>query len=429
MMRTHRAALSVLAFATLGMGCSRQAPDATCPIRFISFEHVKPAGFTLGQFWDGIGRDGAGRVYVAIGASDEKESGVRDVLLFEYDPRSDHRRFIRSVREILSDAENLGPNEHWPHVESVAKVHSAILEHDGRLYFSTHDWYRFDGLDNHRGGHFLAYDPRNGRFSNPSRSDAGGVAVAGEGIIALGVLRRRNELVGWTFPYGNVLLHDLTTGRTVEYASGLPREPRADVSRVVIATHTGEVYAAYQSDPTVPESDFLYKLDRRKGRLVPTHQRFAAGVRLEALQETKDGDTFYLAGLRGSLHAFDVASERLSWLGSVLPAEREARGESVRELYNLALSPDERFLFSLPRRISKGNGAHRLYEYDLATGARTEIGDCRSLLAGSTPSGSAVFDHRGRYYLSVFWEKSGRSGILQVDVSDRLRLSGHEPAE
>ena len=421
MLTIRRTGLTILAFATLGAACSQQAPDAECPIRFISFNDVKPPGHTLGRFWDGIGRDGAGRIYVAIGTGEEKDSDVRDVLLFEYDPRSDRRRLLRSVREILSDADNLGPNEHWPRVESVAKVHSAILEHDGRLYFSTHDWYRFDGLDNHRGGHFLAYDPSTGRFSNPSRSDPGGVAVAGEGIIALSVLRDRNELVGWTFPYGNVLLHDLTIGRTVEYASGLPREPRPDVSRVVIATRTGKVYAAYQRDPSVPNSDYLYRLDRRKGRLVPTNQRFAASGRLEALQETKDGETFYLAGLRGSLHAFDVASERLSLLGSILPAEREAQGESVRELYNLALSPDERLLFSLPGRTSGGDGAHRLYEYDLATGTRTEIGDCRSLLAGSTPSGSAVFDHRGRYYLSVFWGKSGRSGILQVDVSDRPR--------
>jgi hypothetical protein len=429
MLRIRATVIKVLAVAALGAACSRPAPDAECPIRFISFNDVKPPGFALGHFWDGIGRDSTGRVYVAISAGEERDSGVRDVLLFEYDPRSDRRRFLNSVREILSNADNLGPNEHWPRVESVAKVHSAILEHDGRLYFSTHDWYRFDGLDNHRGGHFLSYDPTGGSFSNPSRSDPGGVAVAGEGIIALGVLRDRNELVGWTFPYGNVLLHDLTNGRTIEYASGLPREPRPDVSRVVIATRTGEVYAAYQRDPDVPESDRLFRLDRQKGRLVPTSQRFGEDRRLEALQETENGDTFYLAGLRGSLHAFDVVNERLSWLGSVLPAEREARGESVRELYNLALSPNERLLFSIPTRTSDGNGAHRVYEYDLVTGARTEIGDCRSLLAGSTPTGSAVFDRRGRYYLSVFWEESGRSGLLQVDVSHRLGLSGHETAE
>jgi hypothetical protein len=428
MIKTYKPALLILTFTAVVAACSRQAPDAPCPIRFISFEDVKPSGLALGQFWDGIGRDSAGLVYVAIGAG-KKGSDLRDVLIFEYDPRSGRRRLLRSVREILSDAENLGPNEHWPREESVAKVHSAILQHDSRLYFSTHDWYRLDGIENHRGGHFLSYDPATGRFSNPSRSDPGGVAVAGEGIIALGVLRDRNELVGWTFPHGNVLVHDLATGRTLKYASGLPQEPRPDVSRVVIATHTGEVYAAYQSDPAVPESDRLFRLDRREGRLVPTNQRFGSGGRLEALQETKEGNTVYLAGLRGSLHAFDVASESLSGLGSILPAEREAQGESVRELYNLALSPDERFLFSLPRRTSEGDGGYRLYEYDLTTGARSEIGDCRALLDGSTPSGSAVFDHRGRYYLSVFWGKSGRSGILQVDVSDRLQLSDREPED
>lgn len=420
---------AILALAGLAAACSRQASDPTCPIRFISFDDVKPAGRTLGRFWDGIGRDSSGRVYVTIGTGEHTGNDVGDVLLFEYDPQSDGRRFLRSVREILSEADNLGPNEHWPRSESVAKVHSAILEHDGRLYFSTHDWHRFDGLDKHRGGHFLAYDPSTGRFSNPSRSDSGGVAVAGEGIIALGVLRGRDELVGWTFPYGNVLVHDLSTGRTRKYARGLPKEPRLDVSRIVIATRTGEVYAMYQYDPAVPESDRLFKLDRQKERLVPTSQRFEGTLRLEALQESQDGNTFFLAGLRGSLHAFDVASEKLSRLGSILTPVREARGESVQQLYNLALSPDERFLFSLPGRTSGGDGAYRLYEFDLATTARTEIGDCRSVLAGSTPSGSAVFDNSGRYYLSVFWDEGGRSGILQVDVSDRLRLSGREPAD
>lgn len=102
---------------------------------------------------------------------------------------------------------------------------------------------------------------------------------------------------------------------------------------------------------------------------------------------------------------------------------------AARTARSAPLSPDERLLFSIPARTSGGNGAYRVYEYDLVTGARSEIGDCRSLLAGSTPTGSAVFDRRGRYYLSVFWEKSGRSGLLQVDVSNRLRLSSRETAE
>lgn len=399
--------------ATLGARGSGRA-------RLIPMHDVTPAGFRLDRFWHGIGMDRDKRVYAAISTGAELRGEPGDVFLFRYDTATGDREFLRSVRQTLAEEGNLGPNAHWPKDESVAKVHSDILEHDGRLYFSTHDLHSPDGLETHRGGHFLSFDPATGCFRDLSKTESLGVSVVNEGIIAMNILRGEDKLVGWTYPYGNVLIHDLRSGTTTLYRSGLERDRVADVARVVIATRSGQIFAAYRRDSALAGSDRLYKLDRGGGRLQPTDERFSCTGRFEGLAETSDGRTIYLADWDGELFAFDVERERLEALGSILPDERVAAGGVVRQLYNLALSPDDRKLFTLPCLMERGKGAYHLYEYDIETATKTDLGYCGPMLWGSTPTGNGVFDDRGRYYLSGYWGRTGRVGILQVNVGDRL---------
>ena len=165
------------------------------------------------------------------------------------------------------------------------------------------------------------------------------------GIIAMNVLRDQAKLVGWTFPYGNVLVHDLRTGRTDFFRGAQSDGVWLDVSRVVITTRGGAVFTSYERDPRVPESAVLHKL---------------------------------------------------------------------------TLSPDETKLFTIPRETTDSASVYHLIEYDLATGQKTDLGDFGRLLEGSTPTGNGVFDDQGRYYLSFYFGSENRSGILQVDVSERL---------
>ncbi|MBI2996947.1 MAG: hypothetical protein HYY46_00600 [Deltaproteobacteria bacterium] len=358
------------------------------------------------------------KLYVAIGNGDETRGGVGDVLIFEYDTRSGKKRFLNSVRQILKEAGNLGPNNDWPHEEGVAKVHSEIIEYNGKMYFSTHDYHSSKNVEKHRGGHFISYDPATGKFADLSKSDPGGVAVANEGIIAINILRQEQKLVGWTFPYGHVLLHDLRDGKTTRYGRGLMPGQKSNVARVVIATRKGDVFAAY-SQADAP--NYLFKLDRKLGKLIPTTARFRKGF-FVGLAESSDGNIIYLADVEGYLYVFHVESETLNDLGSILPPERT--GQVVRRLGSLAYSGAEQKLFTIPYWVTKGNGAYHLYEYDIKSRARKEIADFSSVLKGSTITGNGVIDEKGFMYFSFYSAaEAGRfhSGVVQIDVSGRTQ--------
>ncbi|MFQ5681861.1 MAG: chitobiase/beta-hexosaminidase C-terminal domain-containing protein [Candidatus Binatia bacterium] len=397
-------------------------------IRLITFSDIKPAGETLHWFWHGIGMDHNQRIYVAIGNGKEREGGLGDVLIFEYDTRSGKRRFLKSVRQILKKEGNLGPNRYWPKEEGVAKVHSDIFKYNGKMYFSTHDHHSFKHIEKHRGGHFISYDPATEEFADLSKSDPQGVSVVHEGIIAINVLPQEHKLVGWTFPLGHVLLFDLMTGKTTRYDRGLREPQKSNVARVVIATKRGSVFAAYSSRNS---PKYLFKLDRQLGRLIPTTNSFRRGF-FEGLAMTSDGNTAYLADLDGELYSLDVNSEKLEALGSILPSKNVAPGERVRLLENLTLSRDERKLFTIPHRMTQGKGAYHLYEYDIESGDKNDLGDLSSVLKGSTLTGNGVMDEKGFMYISFYNASGGikdsqRSGIVQVDVRDRVKPTANPP--
>ncbi len=393
-------------------------------VDIIDFSEVTPRGETLSEFWHGTGIDHNGIVYVAIGNGKERSGLPGDVLIFSYDTKSGEKRFLNSVRQILREEKNLGPNEHWPHAEGVAKVHSDIFEHNGKMYFSTHDHHSLENIEKHRGGHFISYDLATGKFNDLSKNDSRGISIVHEGIIAMNILREEDKLVGWTFPNGNVLLHDLNTGRTTKYGRGLPENQRSNVGRVVIATNQGDVFAAYAYGAA---PDYLFKLDRKAGRLVPTDSRFSNGF-FVGMAVASGGKTIYLANTIGLLYRFNVRAEKLEDLGSILTKERVARGETVRRLGNLTLSRDERKLFTIPRTTSSGDGALHLYEYEIQSGKKTELGDLSSVLRGSNSSGNGLMDGSGYMYLP-FSIRSNRanenrsSGLVRIDVRDRVRAS------
>lgn len=398
------------------------------PVNLITFSDVKPAGETLNRVWHGIGMDHDQKIYVAIGNGKEKRGVPGDVLIFAYDTKSGRKQFLKSVRQILREEENLGPNQHWPDEEGVAKVHSDIFEYNGKMYFSTHDHHSSKSIEKHRGGHFISYDLATGKFTDLSKSDPKGVSVVNEGIIAMNILPQEHKLVGWTFPLGHVLLYDLLTGKTTKYGRGLAENQRSNVARVVITTKKGDVFAAY-TGRNVPK--YLFKLDRKLGRLKPTTNRFYQGF-FEGLAATSDGNTVYLADLNGQLYSLDVNTEQLKALGSILPPENVARGESVSRLMNLTLSRDERKLFTIPRKMTQGEGAYHLYEYDIESGEKKDIGDLSSVLKRSSPTGNGVMDEKGFMYISFDKVGTGatgnrHAGIVQVDVSDQVQPTVNPP--
>ena len=235
-------------------------------VRFISFADIKPSGSNLTVCWGGLGIDQQQRVYFA--ASDQNDVNPDDTVIFRYDAKTEDRQLLGTLRGISAAAGNLGPEE------SIGKVHVAIMEYKGKMYFSSHDYHDikpdYSDMYQHRGGHFYAFDLKTETFEDLSATDNHGVSVPYQGIIAMDILRQHDKLAGFTFPYGDVLIYDLKKRRTTFYP-GVPeyrRKERVARNGCGLQRKKGKVYFSYHTP------DFwLWELDVKSGVMQRTQQR------------------------------------------------------------------------------------------------------------------------------------------------------------
>jgi hypothetical protein len=246
-------------------------------------------------------------------------------------------------------------------------------------------------------------------FEDLSKTDNHGVSVPYQGIIAMDVLRQHNKLAGFTFPYGDILIYDLKKRRTTFYP-GVPEYRMKNVAREIWATKKGKVYFAYHTP------DFwIWELDVKSGVMKRTGQpNILSDGFLHGMVATRDGNTVYLLTNKGGrLYAFNVESERLKDLGSLLPDEQIDQGQSVQFVFGLILSKDEKKLYSLPSKF-KGDNVPALYEYDIETGKKIRLARFPSL-TGGTITGNAVIDDQGRLYFGYHtYGKKESARLIQL---------------
>ena len=388
---------------------------STYKVRFISFDDIKPDGSNLAVCWGGIGIDHHQNVYFA--ASDQHGSNPDDTVIFRYNTKTEGRELLGTLRGISAAEGNLEPEE------TIGKVHVAIMEYNGRMYFSSHDYHDiksdYSDMYERRGGHFYAFDLETETFEDLSKTDNYGVSVPYQGIIAMDILREQARLAGFTFPTGDVLIYDLETRRTTFYP-GVPEYRTRNVSREIWATRKGKVYFSYATP-----NFWLWELDVETGVMKRTEQRniLRHGF-LHGMVATRDGDTVYLlTNTGGNLYAFDIEEERLEDLGPLLPEEERAQGRSVTFVHGLILSRDERKLYTMPCRFKRGEATGsggQLYEYDIETGKKTRLADFSSTLDG-TVTGNGTIDDQGRIYFGYHaGEDEGKHArLLQVYREER----------
>lgn len=426
--------------------------------RFISFEDLKPKGSILNECTGGIGIDSKQNVYFAV--SDFNDPN--DVVLFRYSTKKGAKEFLGTVRGISAAQGNLGPNRYWHGTETIAKVHSSILEYEGKMFFSSHDYrsipkkgfeYLCGHIDEHRGGHFYSFDLVSEAFEDLSKSDDYGVSVRHQGIIALNILRRHRKLVGFTYPLGDILIYDLAENRSSLYP-GPPEYKYCDVGREIVVTKKGKIYFFY-----VVDDFWLMELDIETGMMKRTDKRnILRNGYIQSMVSTKDGNTVYLLDNDGYLYVFHVQDERLEVLGSLLPSEEITRGLSITFVRALVLSNDEKKLYSMPSIFDKGTVAalcrkklvkwvraispsarraissfrqrlvqnlvklHEqnnafgctLYEYDIETGNRTAVATFASIVEGNMVTGNGVIDDQGRIYFGYHSVISNSVRLLQI---------------
>jgi hypothetical protein len=393
------------------------APLKEPSIAVVRFDDVKPKGAKLTTCWDALGIDEQQRVYIAF--SDQNPHTPNDTVVFRYDTRTGARELLGTLRQVSAREGNLREGE------TIAKSHVPFHSHEGKLYFSSHDYHSYKGPEDlleRRGGHFYSFDVAAGTFEDLSKSDPGGVSVPHQGIIGLAVLPESRHLFGFTFPFGDLLLYDLEQRKTTLYPGVPAHRDAGKPSRQIFATANGKVYFSYYDTRPAP----LYVFDTHERTVRQTEYRYHFGM-VYGAERSRDGRRVYLVDLFGNLYVFHTDRESLEDLGSLLPPDQIANGEAVTICYSLTLSPDGKRLYTFPSRLSSGL-ALRLYEYDLDTGGRRQVADFTSMLNGAVTgtegdkagriSGGGVVDAQGRMYFG--YHEGGDEGrnavMLQVTL-------------
>ncbi len=149
-----------------------------------------------------------GKIYYVLCAA-EKEIGGRMCV---YDPANDSIDLIGDLNDFCGQSRS--------RCISQGKSHVPFFEKDGVLYFATHVGYyeMIDGMERlpvqitdgcalYPGGHFLAYDSRNGTVSDLA------TVPGGEGVLTMTMDYQRDQLYGITWPSGNFVRYDIHKDR------------------------------------------------------------------------------------------------------------------------------------------------------------------------------------------------------------------------
>lgn len=394
--------------------------------KLIQFDDIKPGGFGLDQCWSGIGMDHNQNVYIGIshvctyGEYDPRD----DVAMFKYNARTGQRQFLNTLKGISAASGNLGPNQYWSAGEGIAKIHSPIWEYNGKMYFSSHDYHGLQADYNdtivHRGGHFYSYDLASGQFDDLSKTDSYGVSVRYQGIITMNVLRSHNKLAGYTFPWGDILVYDLTQRKTAIYTAPAEYRKLGNLcSREIIATDKGKVFFSYYNpNPADNGASPLWELDINTGVIRKTANVLRDGF-VNGMVETHDRRFVYFNNIDGYMYAFNTETETLEHLGSCAPDNEIAQGYSPDYLLSFSMSLDQTKLYSLVVGWKTALGIpYSLYEYDIKTKSKRYICNFNDVLDGSTITGNGVTDSLGRIYFARLGG-SATCGLIQITLDQQ----------
>lgn len=196
---------AVLGFALMMSAC-RQAPPEPAPPpsgRGLTAEIINSGFADAHDTYNGISCASDGRIYYVL--SSEKPDVAAQ--MYSYDPRGG---VVKHLGDLTEASGEKGMN-----ALSQGKSHVSFVEHQGKLYFTTHIGYYSiirgmektgippAGMKPYRGGHFLAYDMATGKYENLA------LEPGGEGIITFNMDRQRGRLYGLTWPTGRLVRYDL----------------------------------------------------------------------------------------------------------------------------------------------------------------------------------------------------------------------------
>jgi hypothetical protein len=245
----------------------------------------------------------------------------------------------------------------------------------------------------------------------------GGVIVKNQGIVAMGILRDQQMLVGLTHPLGDILLFDYKTNHLTKMITGIPWRLGNPISRELILAPSGRVFI-YRGTEELNQRDekhAVWLYDPHQNELTKTGFEITQGFWI-GQTETRDGRKIYVSTTNGELYEFDTLTEKFKDLGYLLPKNSIAAGRKIAFMYGVTLSPDEKTLYYVPAVLENPEGSGELYSYEIATGKINFVGQ----LMPGVYSTADLRDEKN-IYLAHFgthddvWKGSVRLTIIKAD--------------
>jgi len=193
----------VLTLAGVGWAQNTVVEKRTVPFESVR-KHIKAELFDTGFLF------GDSNYHSIVAASDGKIHFTLDThnndyacRYYTFDPETEAMALVGELDEVLGE----DTATHIPQ----GKIHTPLIEHDGKIWFATHtSFYRggLPGTDSgdkipHSGGHFMCYDLESGQFTDLAR------VLPSEGIITFHMDRANEILYGLTWPSGILTSYDI----------------------------------------------------------------------------------------------------------------------------------------------------------------------------------------------------------------------------
>ena len=405
-------------------------------MEMIDFNDLAPADESAVSFdscWGCVGIDSEGLIYMAVGNEAGKGSDdPADVHVLTYDTLTGVKGNLGSLLQVTADQGNGAVGE------TITKVHVSLIEHDGKMYFGTHDYHTRDAITNHRGGHYYSIDIDTKEITDLSKTDPEGVSIKYESIVALDILRDENKLAGLSFPNGYYVVYDLDSeiNNTTIY-DPLPGGQTNNVPREIIAAN-GSIYSTYGRSG----QQSLWKLDLTQNPPVYTElSSTLMSGHVQGMMTTKDGSSVYVLDFEGYYYRFDIDTETLTNLGNFLP-DSEPNDRELGVVHAMVLNNDETMIYTMPYYFkstlpdSPNVIEGQLYEFNIETGERKRLADFSDQIAEVTTqtgftTGNGLVDAEGNIYFGWFYHRAaGAFRLLKImGIESSGPASGPSPPD
>jgi hypothetical protein len=204
-----------------------------------------------------------------------------------------------------------------------------------------HDFKKeIDDLPKYRGAHIFSFDVSTDTWEDVGARLQGGVIVRNQGIVAMGILKDQQMLVGLTHPLGDIVLFDYRKAHLAKVIKGIPWKFGNPISRELIVASSGRIYI-YRGTEELKQRQEKYAVwvyDPQQDKLTSTGFDITQGFWIGQTQ-THDGRKIYVSTTNGQLYEFDTLTERFKDLGYLLP---KVTGRRIGFMYGVTLSPDEK---------------------------------------------------------------------------------------